>query len=258
MNKLYPRLLPGATARRFKDLQVNGPRPPKDGEDPSLADAVFAATGGTRVTARELTKVRLDLLERARAVGFPHMHTRKSFSEFDTAAARYLHGMCHMPPGEAAQRSVWSYFGLVLLPDLCAWRYPPNEVRGYLDDRFIGADLTRHTLGKLWLRAHLLIEPDAADPYALAEVLGEADIDQILARRLDIASTPALVREVVRAYRNDPPASDGLADRKVLRDSLKRLMRLAAFIDLDSLSPIQLSALVQETRRLSRRGLAGG
>ncbi|WP_088320028.1 DUF6339 family protein [Kineosporia sp. R_H_3] len=255
MSRLYPRLLPGAASRRFKDLQVMGPQPPKEGEEPSLADAVFAATGGTRVTGPDLTKVRFDLVERASASGFPTQRSRTGYAEFDVSVARYLHGACGMVPGEAAQRSVWSYFGLVLVPDICAWRYPANETRGFLDDRFVGADLTRHTLGRLWLRAHLLFDDGVGDPYGLIVALGEADMDQILARRLDVAASPALVREIVRAHRDDPRAGSGPKDRDVLRDSLKRLLRLAAFLDLDSLSRHQLASLVHEARDSSRRTL---
>jgi hypothetical protein len=257
MNRLYPRLLPSATAARFRQLQETGPQPPKDGEVPSLAEAVYAATGGTRTSPLELLGIRTTLLQLASSYGFPTPLGRSDASRFDVETARYLHSSLLMAPGEAAQRQVWSYFGLVLVPDVCAWRYPPNQTRGHLDDRFIGADLTRHTLSKLWLRAHLLHEPGTADPYGLLDVLGEADVDQILARRLDVAATPALVREVIRAYRDDPGDRTAPNNREVLRDSLKRLMRLSAFTNLDGLTQYELAAVVLEARARSRHALAG-
>jgi hypothetical protein len=254
MNRLYPRLLPGAAAARFRDLQATGPQPPKAGEVPSLADAVFAATGGTRVTPSDLQAVRHEIVERARTHGFPDSRSRGADSSFDAVTARYLHAELGLTPGEAAQRHVWSYLGLVLLPDVCAWRYPPREGRGYLDDRVIGTDLTRHTLARLWLRAHLLHDPTGPDPYALVQVLGENDIDQLLTRRQDIAATPPLVRAVVRAHRDDPHRVGGQRDRDILRDSLKRL---ASFIDLDSLGEDGATALVREARQQSREALTG-
>lgn len=255
MSRLYPRLLPSAASRCFRDLQAVGPKAPGEGEIPSLAEAVFAATGGTRMSGEELAGVRRRLLNLAGAAGFPSPAKRADFSSFDAATARYLHESSGMTPGEASQRTVWSYFGLVLVPDICAWRYPPKAERGYLDDRFLGADLTRHTLAKLWFRAHLLHEPDDPDPYALMAALGEADIDQVLTRREDIACTPELVRHIARAHRDDPLRTGSTLDRKILRDSLKRLMRLASFMDFDGLSPGQLSGVVLEVRGLSRRAL---
>jgi len=255
MNRLFPRLLPSATSSRFRRLQEVGPEPPRDGEVPSVAEAVYAATGGTRTTPPELLDIRSAILRLALAYGYPHPHVRGRATRFDAELAAYLHASLRMTPGEAAQRQVWSYFGLVLVPDVCAWRFPPNDARGYLDDRFIGADLTRHTMSRLWLRAHLLHEPDSDDPYGLVGVLGEADMDQVLARRLDVAATPALVREVVRAYRDDPVSDLGPSSREILRDSLKRLMRLSAFTNLDGLSQPALVKLVQDVRIRSRQAL---
>jgi hypothetical protein len=253
---LYPRLLPGAAAARFRKLQESGPQPPRDGEVPSLAEAVFAATGGTRVTAAGLQNIRGEIIERGRTHGFPDLRSRATDASFDAVVARYLHGALDLGPGEASQRQVWSYLGLVLVPDVCAWRYPPREGRGYLDDRVIGADLTRHTLARLWLRAHLLYEADSPDPYSLLQVLGENDIDQLLTRRQDIAATPALVRAVVRAHRDDPRKVGGQLDRDILRDSLKRLMRLAAFVNLDSIGDLGVTALVADARDRSRQVLS--
>jgi hypothetical protein len=168
-----------------------------------------------------------------------------------------------MNPGEASQRGVWSFLGLVLLPDICAWRYPPREDRGFFDERFVATDLTRHTLAKLWTRAHVLHEPDAADPYELVGVLGENDVDQLLSRRRDIAATPALVRAIVRAHRDDPARLSGgdeasaQVERVVLRDSVKRLRRLSAFLDLDTRSPAELDALVRRTRQEAREAIVG-
>lgn len=254
MSKLYPRLLPDAAAELWQSLRQNGPRLPTRG--PSLRRVVFAATGGTRVTSAELMSIREDLMDLVRSAGGPDRSDDRAHTAFDRSAAHYLHSQLDMTPGEASQRAVWSYFGLALVPDLCAWRFPPRPDRGYFEERFRCADLTRHTLARSWLRAHLLHDPDAVDPYGLVDVLGENDMDQILARRRDVAAAPALVRAVVRAHRDDELNKGTGADREVLRDSLKRLLRLAAFVDLDGRQESDLDRLVLDLRKRSRAALS--
>jgi hypothetical protein len=255
MSSLYPRLLPSRADDLFRALNARGPRPPRDREFPSLEYAVFAATGGQRTTPARLQGLRAELISQAVACGFPAPATVTQRTRFDSAVARYLHTHLDLVPGEASQRQIWSYLALVLLPDVCAWRFPPRPDGTYVDDRFKGTDLTRHALGRLWTRAHLLHAPSPDDPYALLDVLGENDLDQILARRRDIAATPDLVRAIVRTHRDDPANGDGTFDRDVLRDTLKRLMRLCAFLDLDSRDNAELDHLVAGLRERSRDAL---
>lgn len=256
MSRLYPRLLPSRADELFRRLSDKGPESPPDAQLPSLEFAVFAPTGGQRVTPTELQVLRIEIVSHAHGCGYPAPATLAARSRFDTCIARHLHTHLGLSPGEASQRQVWSYLALVLLPDICAWRFPSRADGTYVEDRFKGTDLTRHTLGRLWTRAHLLHVPGADDPYDLLDVLGENDLDQILARRRDIASTPSLVRAIVRAHRDDPSNGDGTFDREVLRDTLKRLMRLSAFIDLDVREDEQLEELVHSLRDCSRSAIS--
>jgi hypothetical protein len=129
----------------------------------------------------------------------------------------------------------------------------------YYADRFKGTDLTRHTLARLWTRAHVLRDPATpGDPYHLLGVLGESDIDQVMSRRIAIGATPALVRAIVRAHRDDPSAAGGVPSRPVLRDSLMRLLRLTAFMDMDALEESHLDDLVRGLRKEARVRLSGG
>ena len=125
----------------------------------------------------------------------------------------------------------------------------------YSADRFKGSDLTRHTLARLWTRAYVLHDPSMPDPYALLGGLGEADLDQVMARRRAVAATPGLVRAVVRAHVEDQ-GNDRASARSVLRDSLQRLLRLTAFLDLDWMTDEVLLELVREQRLESRKYLA--
>ncbi|WP_143134178.1 DUF6339 family protein [Actinoplanes philippinensis] len=188
------------------------------------------------------------------AGGYPEMPGTAQRNQFDRAVARHLHQHTGMTPGEASQRQVWAFLGLVLVPHVCAWRFPMKD-GVYVADRFKGSDLTRHTLARLWTRAHVLYDSAAPDPYALMDAVGEADLDQIMARRRAVAATPALVRAIVRAHVEDSNSGEDTPARAVLRDSLQRLLRLTAFLDLDWIPEEQILQLVREQRIESRKHL---
>lgn len=256
MSVLYPRLLPGETDRRFRMLAGAS----VGDHESMVADhsprAVYAATGGRRVTRVELGRLRGALVHAAREQGFPNSSLSVQRALFDRTASQILHEESLMDPGEAAQRQVWAFIALVLLPDVCAWRWPAGTDGRFVADRFKGTDLTRHALARLWTRAHILHDPEADDPYHLLNVLGEADLDQVMARRAALACTPTLVRAIVREHRDDR-AEDGIPSRTILRDSLMRLLRLTAFMDLDSATDAELGLLVRRARSEARIALDG-
>jgi hypothetical protein len=255
MSTLFPRLLPSETERLFSAMRSREPEDLRKQAAVSSGRAVFAATGGTRVTRDELSLLAAELEKLAAAGDYPNPPTTAARIQFDRSVARHLHRHTGMTPGEASQRQVWAFLALVLVPHLCAWRFPMRD-GAYVADRFKGTDLTRHTLARLWTRAHVLHDPAAADPYGLLAGVGEADLDQIMARRRAVSATPVLVRAIVRAHVEDSVTTEDVTARNVLRDSLQRLLRLTAFLDLDWLPEDRLVELVREQRMESRKHLA--
>jgi hypothetical protein len=149
---------------------------------------------------------------------------------------------------------VWAVLALVVVPHICAWRFPMRD-GAYQPDRFKGSDLTRHALARLWTRAHVLHEPSTSEPYQLMSAMGEADFDQVMSRRRTVAATPKLVRAVVRTHSEDTIHSSNDSARAILRDTLQRLLRLTAFMDLDWMQDGQLLSLVREQRAEAHRHL---
>jgi hypothetical protein len=250
MSVLYPRLLD----RAARELHEEYARLPVGelGHRAALRHpaTVFAATGGRQVSRGELEGLRNGLLELARAAGHPRQPSRHARSDFDTATARLLHERSGLVAGEAAARDAWAFLALVVAPDIAYWRFP-NPPR----DRILGTDITRHVFGRLWWRAHLLEQSGRpADRYELLDSFGEAAFDQIFARRRAVASSRALVRALARAWPRQDLA--GLNERDVLRDSLKRFVRLEAVIDFESLDDFLLDAQVTETLAETARHLA--
>ncbi|MEV7534592.1 DUF6339 family protein [Streptomyces hydrogenans] len=250
MSVLYPRLLPGEADILFAALHKHPAGTHLAMVSNRSPRSVYAATGGRRVTTDELDDLRNTIHLVAKDQGFPDLPASGQRTAFDRQVARILHEQSGMVPGEAAQRQVWAFLSLVLLPDVCAWRWPPSADGKYAVDRFKGTDLTRHALARLWTRAHILHVPKDDDPYALLSVMGEADLDQVMARRHAIASTPELVRAVVRVHSEGfGEPLRGTSSREVLRQCLMRLLRLTAFIDPDALSAAELNRLVRTIRQ---------
>jgi hypothetical protein len=103
----------------------------------------------------------------------------------------------------------------------------------------------------------VLHEPDAADPYNLLPVLGEADLDQIMARRSALAGSPGLVRAIVGSHRDEMAVVERtVRSRQALRETLTRLLRLTAFLDLDAASDDELKLIVHRVRSEARASLA--
>lgn len=236
---LYPRLL-GDTAR---DLHQGYQRAPiRDlGGQYALRhrSAVFAATGGRRVTTDELQGLRDAVVAAAERAGFPEEGRRQDRVTFDIEIAQLLHERCGLVAGEAAVRPIWAFLALVLLPDVSYWRFPRPP-----GDRVLGTDITRHVWGRLWWRAHLLARPQQFERYRLLDTFGEAAFDQVFARRRSIGGSRALVRTLAEIW---PTVERGrVPEREVLIDVLKRLSRSGAVIEFEALDEDELRRQVQD------------
>ncbi|MGY1858081.1 DUF6339 family protein [Modestobacter sp. SYSU DS0290] len=239
MSVLYPRLIGDAAKelhREYQQASIDELRSRHALRHPS---AVFAPTGGRRVNTDELQRLRDDVLEIATRAGFPDEGRRQDRMTFDLEVAQLLHRRCGLVAGEAAVRPIWAFLALVLLPDVSYWRYPRPP-----KDRVLGTDITRHVWGRLWWRAHLLALPQEHEPYRLLETFGEAAFDQIFARRRSIGGSRALVRTIADVW---PSVDRGrVAERDVLVDVLKRLSRLGAVVEFESLDEDEVRRQVQD------------
>lgn len=251
MSILYPRLLDRAAKDLFEAYAGS-----TDATTLSLRAAtrhpaaVFAATGGRRVTDQELRSVRDAVLAAARRAGFPNAASPTARGAFDAEVARLLHSTMGVVPAEASVRSMWAFVALVLLPDVAYWRFPDPP-----KDRVLATDITRHAFGRLWWRAHLLHDPEADEPYALTEVFAEAAFDQIFARRKALGGSRALIRGLAATW---PDVELGLhSERDVLRETLKRLLRHGAFQEFEALPADVIRAEIEDVVALSVEGLGG-
>ncbi len=106
----------------------------------------WGATGGRRVTAKELMAIRAAILKLAEGCGFPRHSSQLQRAEFDATCSVLLAERGVLPVGEALRDDVWAYLATVLLPDVSLWRFPDPPI-----ERFSGG--VRNTFQRLWLRA---------------------------------------------------------------------------------------------------------
>ncbi|MDH6132797.1 hypothetical protein P3T37_002183 [Kitasatospora sp. MAA4] len=252
---LFPRLLTGAAKELRETFLGQSPQELRSHAELSHTAMFYAATGGVRLPTAQLRDLRATIVQAAEARGFPAPHNRKQAAMFDIAAAEILHRDSGIIPAEAVAGDLWAFLSLVAMPDVAAWRYTDLH-----RDRVLGTDVTRHVFGRLWWRAHLVHDSEAEreDLYAALSVLGESAFDQIYARRTSIGGSPHLVRGILRVWQAIDVPRDEVSERDFLRDLLKRVLRLQAFISFDSLSSNdldeELGALADESLRAMTQG----
>jgi hypothetical protein len=249
MSVLYPRLLPPqaqALYEQYKSLTIQELEQHVTLRHDST---VYAATGGDRVREKDLDQLRRAVLATAREAGFPNEASARARTDFDRKVAELLHRTTGLAPAEAAARDIWVFLALVLLPDVSFWRFEKRT-----DERFLAKDLTRHVFGRLWWRAHLVHDPESAEPYAALHILGEGAFDQIYARRRALGGSPQLVRAILRVWHEIDTVE--LNETDLLKDLLKRLLRLGAFMSFETLEDEHLNAEVRRAAHDSLRAFS--
>ncbi|MFJ4755850.1 DUF6339 family protein [Streptomyces sp. NPDC088763] len=248
MAYLFPRLLPKAASELRDEYLNRSVEYLRERAGLSHPAMFYAATGGIRLPQQRLAALREAVLTCAVERGYPTKPGRRQAAGFDIEVATILARDSGIIPAEAVAGDLWACLSLVVLPDVAAWRF-----QDFHRDRVLGTDVTRHVFGRLWWRAHLLYEEEGGreDLYASLSVFGEAAFDQIYARRTSIGGSPHLVRAIVRVWQGLDVPSD--MERALLRDFLKRVLRLNAFMSFDSLPP---EVLDQELEVLFRESFA--
>lgn len=222
--KIWPRLSRSAAVSEWQRLVAHE----RARGNSLLHDAHWRAVG-LRVDD-EPEYLESALTDLARSHGFPQAVGADRFAAFDREAASAIRDIVDVPFAEASAEEVWSYISIAILPAVTQWRFGLRN-----RERWVGTDLTRHTWARLWWQGEMF----RAEPELLAQ-LSESDLNQIFERR-SIGGDKGLVRALARAL----PAVQ--RDRRaVLRDAMKRLRRLLAFVQTAGLTDTELDALVSD------------
>lgn len=156
---------------------------------------------------------------------------------FDKKITEIVLDLFPMTPHEAANRDVWSYITLRVLPGHAAWRYPNNSADPEWE-RFIGFE--RNTFKRLWWRAHML----GSD---LAVQLQEDDLVQMFERTESIGSNGLLMRTLAQfAIENvDVIRAIGGKSSAIYTETSKSLRRSMAVIGYEAMDEQEFAKYVR-------------
>jgi len=203
-----------------------------------LPDSVrFAAVGGTMISPTSLEAIRSGILLLARDCGFD-CAGKSDHARFDADAAAWLADCPFLSPGEALREDVWSFFGVVMFPEIVRWRF------GNAKERYLGG--VRNTFQRLWLRACATDRgSNVDDRWGLLRDLTEDAFVQIIERPsiggnriLALAIAEAWVRAVAKFGRGQMES--------IMRLALLRIRILNEARSLSSLDAKALADLIDD------------
>jgi hypothetical protein len=206
-------------------------------------DFTYSPIGGTRVTDDELGAVRRELLEIAHAHGYPESIERTP--ELEARLGEALHRALPMTPHEASQEDAWTYLTCCWLLDVAVWRFGTDAD----ERRFIG-NVNRNTFRRLWWRREVLGAEVPLDR------LGEDELVSIM-ERPTIASDRRLARGIASRFLAVVEAADGVERMHLMREAMKRLMRLTPFVSFHALRDDELDAMVSTAFESANAALKG-
>lgn len=245
MTQLWPRLGPAAARTAYSGLRRRTVAELASTASTDRGRATYAATGGSRVSQREIGLLITELRRTAAEFGYPTPADDTARVAFDRAAAEELYRRMNVTSVEAANNGIWNFLALQAAPDLVRWRFPDSTNV----ERWICTDRTRHMFARLWWQALTFAVPtdDGRTDLTLLRQLTESDLNQLTERR-SIGGNPRLARSVARLL---AAASSEVRRRDLLRRITPRLRRRLAFIDFSMLTDDQLDdhlrALVHDT-----------
>jgi hypothetical protein len=194
------------------------------------------APAGQKIQPDGLRAIQARVRELAAMFGCPDFSTGRGaqLTAFDRALTAEILSLIDMIPSEASVEAVWSFLSLVLLPDVAFWRFPN---RGGKDDfeRILGRP--RNVFRRLWWRAYIL----GGGEDGLASKVLEDEAVGIL-ERTRLGGNRRFARIVAETHVST--FADSARRTDILRDAMKRLSRLHAFVGLHALTDDELTDIV--------------
>ncbi|EYT49025.1 hypothetical protein [Brachybacterium muris] len=230
MSRIFPRFSSSTESELLDQLEldVRNGRPPSTlhphGDHPRRE---YGATGGDRISAPEMLQIREAVLSRTEALG-----PEASVRQHDTAITQGLMETLSLDRGQLAQRGVWSYISIVLMPDVVLDRFGTGR---FPRNRFKQGK--QNTFSRLYLRGWILGDLITDDGIELLE----DELVQLTERNM--STDVRLARALARAAWE---RSDQGQRRDFSRELFIEAGRESAVTDLALLSDAELESAVKD------------
>jgi hypothetical protein len=196
------------------------------------------APSGRQATTDVIASFQTTVRDIASKHGYPEQLPERdpARTRFDREVVGIIQQVAPMLPAEAAQEGVWSFLSLIVLPDVAFWRWP-NKSRRDDYERILG--YPRNVFRRLWWRAYVFgTEAGCAG----AEIFEDEAV--AILERTAIGGNRPLARAIaethVGRFRGSPKRTE------IMRDAMKRIRRLHAFLSFHSLDESELREVVSE------------
>lgn len=234
----YPRLSDPYTISMIETMVQNTPQHLSEMATISHPMATYYPTAATHASREQLQALRDRLIGAAKRLGFPTYPSPDKAREFDQAASGILDEHLEIVPAEAANREMWNFLTVVLLPDLAKWRYR-NSSNNLTYERWLGTD--RNVFRKLWWREVTLGR-------TLNAQLGEDESVAIMERPL-LGGNPTLARASAKALLQVSVEYPDIARSHLMRKGMVGVRRLAPIRNFEAFDDRELDRVVLEIFR---------
>jgi len=196
------------------------------------------APSGQRATAEMLKAFQSTMRDIATKHGYPAVPSQKDRArvQFDRDVVPEILAVAPLLPAEAANEAVWSFLSLVVVPDVALWRWP-NTRQKYDYERILG--YPRNVFRRLWWRAYTF--GSGAD--SVGHLLLEDEAVAIL-ERTSVGGNRVLARAIAEIHVHRFQTAGKRTD--LLRDAMKRIRRLHAFVAFHALTEGEIRTLVSD------------
>ena len=213
------------------------------GDDPLPQDFQRTPGSGALISMAPLTKLGNEL--RKLMKNFPEKLRERDQEggRFEQQACVVVHrGLSEIPPGVLADLDFWIWLAVIQFADIVEWRFGAKGRHAKLANYGIGTRI-ENLFFRLWLRAELVKDEKAKDPYHLART-GDQDLWRSHILRQGYANARLVTKALLRLQGGQ------LAMKKLkidgVRELAKRLSRLRANVVFEFLTPSQAEGLILE------------
>jgi hypothetical protein len=223
--------------RRYLETRDAGEEPSVDDYQRVVGDGDFISMEPINKIVNEIRKLKKNFPEKLKSNRDPEG------GRFEQQACVIVHQyMRNYDPIVLSDRTFWIWLAIVKFADIVEWRFATSGRHANLANYGIGQPI-ENLLFRLWLRAEMVKEPKARDPFHLART-GDQDLWRSHILRQEYANARLVAKALLRLQAGQLKVKRLTSDG--VRELAKRLKRLHANVVFEFLDATQAERMVVE------------